>query len=199
MIFIIDELQNLRQMKRSFTFIATTVFFLTIIAAGLSSCKSKPYGQKVKDPFTGSKYMSNNKWFRAVGKGVSTKDNIARSKADMDAKTILAGQLNTTVKKVTDQYLGQTENENAADVADKFQSLAREVMNTPMADLRKFDEQKYFDGEKYTVFVAYEIKKSAMFKYLKKQAKVSEKLNDSERKKIEEIIDEELAKLEADE
>jgi len=173
--------------------IITSFIGLLVIA---SSCSSNSYGKKVKEPFQGSKYESNNNWFRAVGKGSSTKDNIAKSKADMDAKTILAGQLNTSVKKVSDQYLGQTENENAADVADKFQSLAREVMNTQMADLRKFDEEKYFDGEKYTVFVAYEIKKNAMFRYLKKQARTSKKLNDAERKKIEEIIDEELEKLE---
>ena len=117
----------------------------------------------------------------------------------MAAKTELAGQLNTSVKKVADQYLGQTENENAADVADKFQSLSREVMNTSMADLRKIGEEKYYDGEKYTVFIAYEIKKNAMFRYLKKQAKVSDKLNDAERKSIEEMIDQELAKLEAEE
>jgi len=166
---------------------------------GATSCSSNQYGKKVNDPFTGSKYESNNRWFRAVGKGSSSKDNIAKSKADLDAKTYQAGQLNTSVKKVADQYLGETANENAADVAEKFQSLAREVMNTEMADLRKFDEVKYHDGEKYTVFVAYEIKKNAMFRYLKKQAKTSQKLNDAERKKIEDMIDEELEKLEADE
>ena len=170
------------------------VIFLGLIM-GIASCSSNQYGKKVKEPFQGSKYESNNNWFRAVGKGISTQDNIAKSKADLDAKTTLAGQLNTSVKKVADQYLGQTENADAADVADKFQSLSREVMNTEMADLRKFDEVKCHDGEKYTVFVAYEIKKNAMFRYLKKQAKTSEKLNDAERKQIEEIIDEELEKL----
>jgi hypothetical protein len=162
-----------------------------------TSCSTNQYGKKVKEPFQGSKYESNNSWFRAVGKGSSSQDNIAKSKADLDAKTILAGQLNTSVKKVADQYLGQTENADAADVADKFQSLSREVMFTEMADLRKFDEEKYHDGENYTVFVAYEIKKKAMFKYLKKQAKTSKKLNDAERAKIEEIIDDELEKLDA--
>ena len=163
----------------------------------LSSCSSSNYGKKVKEPFTGSKYESNNKWFRAVGKASSAKDNIAKSKADLEAKTELGGQLNTSVKKVSDQYLGQTENESNADIADKFQSLGREVMNTQMADLRKIGEEKYYDGEKYTVFIAYEIKKNAMFRFLKKQAKTSDKLNDAEREKIEEIIDQELEKLDA--
>jgi hypothetical protein len=171
------------------------LLLIGLFTLGFVGCNSSQYGKKVNDPFSGSKYESNNKWLRAVGKGTSVKDNIAKSKADMDAKTVLAGQLNTSVKKVADQYLGQTENESNADIADKFQSLAREVMNTEMADLRKFDEEKYFDGEKYTVFVAYEIKKNAMFRFLKKQAKTSKKLNDAERKAIEEMIDEELAEL----
>lgn len=185
-------------MKKLKTINTLILFVFMGLIIGAISCSSNTHGKKVKEPFQGSKYQSNNKWFRGVGKGSSSQDNIAKSKADLDAKTVLAGQLNTSVKKVADQYLGQTENENAADVADKFQSLAREVMNTEMADLRKFDEEKYYNGEKYTVYVAYEIKKNAMFRYLKKQAKTSEKLNDAERKKIEEIIDAELEKLDAD-
>jgi hypothetical protein len=36
-----------------------------------------------------------------------------------------------------------------------------------------------------------------MYRYLKQQAKLNQKLNDAERKIIEEIIDEELKKAEA--
>jgi hypothetical protein len=186
-------------MKNLKTINTLIIFVFMGLLIGASSCSSSSHGKKVKEPFQGSKYQSNNNWFRAVGKGSSSQDNIAKSKADLDAKTVLAGQLNTSVKKVADQYLGQTENESAADVADKFQSLSREVMNTEMADLRKFDEEKYYNGEKYTVYVAYEIKKNAMFRYLKKQAKTSDKLNDSERKTIEDMIDAELEKLDEDE
>jgi hypothetical protein len=102
------------------------------------------------------------------------------------------------MKQVADQYLGQTENENAADVADKFQSLVREVMNTDLADLRKIGEQKYFDetDKKYTVFIAYEIKKNAMLRYMKKQAKVDKTVNERQRALIEKIIDEEIEKAE---
>src|SRR5688572_8154559 len=100
------------------------------------------------------------------------------------------------MKQVADQYLGQTENAGAADVADKFQSLVREVMNTDLADLRKVGEKKYFDSKnnKYTVFIAYEIKKNAMFRYMKKQAKTDQKVNERQRELIEKIIDEELKK-----
>ena len=166
----------------------------------LSGCSSNPFGKRVREPFTGNAYESNNRFWRASGKGESSQDNIAQAKADVEAKAELAGQVNTTMKQVADQYLGQTENERAADVADKFQSLVRQVMNTEVADLRKIGEQKYFDKKqnKYTVFIAYEIKKNAMLRFMKKQAKVDQSVNERQRGLIEKIIDEELKKAEAE-
>lgn len=166
----------------------------------LASCASNPFGKKVKEPFRGSAYESNNRFFRATGKGESSADNIARGKADMDAKTQLAGQVNTTMKQVADQYLGQTENANAADVADKFQSLARQVMNTNLADLRKIGEEKYFNKaeDKYTVFMAYEIKKNAMFRFMKKQAKTEQKIDERQMDIINKILDEQIKNTEDD-
>ncbi|HYC85605.1 MAG TPA: hypothetical protein VEB86_10300 [Chryseosolibacter sp.] len=179
-----------------------TNFLVGVIACFLiAGCASGPFGKKVKEPFRGNAYESNNRFFRATGKGESSQDNIARGKADIEAKAQLAGQVNTTMKQVADQYLGQTENAEAADVADKFQSLVRQVMNTDIADLRKIGEQKYFDksDNKYTVFIAYEIKKNAMLRFMKKQAKVDKTVNERQRALIEKIIDEELQKAEAEE
>lgn len=167
----------------------------------LASCGSSPFGQKVKEPFQSSGYKSNNRFFRASGKGESSSDNIARGKADIEAKTFLAGQVNTTMKQVADSYQGQTENDRGADVAEKFQSLSRQVMNTNMADLRKIGEEKYYDEKekKYTVFIAYEIKKNAMFSFMKKQAKTDQTIDERQRALIEKILDEELKKTEAEE
>lgn len=180
-------------MKTNLIYLATVIL--------ISSCASSPFGSKVKEPFRGSAYESNNRFFRATGKGESSSDNIARGKADIDAKTQLAGQVNTTMKQVADQYLGQTENERAADVADKFQSLSRQVMNTDMADLRKIGEEKYFNKKekKYTVFIAYEIKKNAMFRFMKKQAKTDQKIDERQQEIIQKILDEELKRAENDE
>ena len=177
----------------------TGISFLLGILILVSACSPKPYGSKVKEPFQGNAYESNARFWRASGKGVSSQDNIAKGKADIDAKSQLAGQVNTTMKQVADQYLGQTENANAADVADKFQSLVRQVMNTEIADLRKIGEQKYFNekNNEYTVFIAYEIKKNAMLRFMKKQAKVDKTVNERQRELIEKIIDEEIEKAEA--
>lgn len=159
-------------------------------------CKSNPYGSKVKDPFSGNAYESNNRFFRGVGKGESSSENIAKSKADMNAKKELAGQVNTTMKQVADQYLNEAQNENAADVMEQFESLTRQVMNTQIADLRKMGEKKYYNGQTYTIFMAYEIKKRAMFRFMKKQAKLNEKMNDATRKAVMDILEEEIQKAE---
>ena len=162
-------------------------FFAAIM---LIACGSQsPMGEKVKEPFSGSKYESNNRFFRATGKGTSIKDNIARGKADIEAKNQLAGQVSTNMRNVTDQYLGQTDNAVGADVADKFQSLTRQVMNTGLADLRKIGEEKYFNGEEYTIYIAYEIKKNAMFRFMKKQAKTDSKIDKESLEVMEKILD----------
>lgn len=171
------------------------------LALALPSCAKKvnPAGTRVKQPFTGNKYESNNVWFRGTGMGVSSKQNIARGKADSEARSQVASQVGTNMRSVTDQYLGQTENENARDVADKFQSLVREVMNTELADMRKIGEETYFNEttKDFTVHVAYEIKKNAMLRFMKKQARVSDKIDDITRKRIEDILDEEIKKADA--
>ncbi len=180
------------------TLMKTKLISFAILLLILSSCGSSPFGQKVKEPFRGNAYESNNRFFRATGKGESSQDNIARGKADIDAKAMLAGQVNTTMKQVADQYLGQTENANAADVADKFQSLVRQTMNTDIADLRKIGEQKYFNKKenKYTVFMAYEIKKNAMFRFMKKQARVDKTIDKRQMDIIDKILDEQIEKAE---
>ncbi|MFN3839257.1 MAG: hypothetical protein ACK4RF_00995 [Cyclobacteriaceae bacterium] len=175
------------------------IFLFALMGLVIAACSSGVLGKKVKEPFQGNAYESNNRFWRGTGKGSSSQDNIARSKADLDAKAQLAGQVNTTMKQVADQYLSDTGNERAADVADKFQSLVRQVMNTDISDLRKIGEQKYYNEKtkEYTVFMAYEIKKNAMLRFMKKQAKVDQTINERQRDLIEKIIDEELKKADA--
>jgi hypothetical protein len=182
--------------------LALPLLLIAGLAVSLPGCskKANPAGTKVKQPFSGNAYESNNRFFRGTGQGVSVKQNIARSKADLDAKNQLAAQVGTNVKAVTDQYLGQTENAQAADVADKFQTLVREVMSTELADLRKIGEETYLNDQtkEYTVYVAYEIKKAAMFRFMKKQARTNAKISEQELKVMDEILDQQIKLAEAE-
>ena len=60
----------------------------------------------------------------------------------MNAKSELAGQVNTTMRQVADQYLNEAANADASEVMEQFESLTRQVMNTQIADLRKIGEKK---------------------------------------------------------
>ena len=181
-------------MKNSTPAFMAFFFALSVL---FSCSKSSPMGEKVKEPFSGNKYESTARYFRAKGKGDSSNENIAKQKADLNAKKELAQQVETRMKVVTDQYLHENETTSGSEINDKFQSLIREVTNTTIADLRKIGEEKYLNSEgKYTVFIAYEIHKRDMYRFMKRQAKLDAKLNEAERKAIEEIIDEELKKIE---
>ena len=174
--------------------------WLFVVMATLVACSgSNPLGNKVKEPFSGSKYESSSRYFRSKGKGESSDENMAKQKADLNAKKELAQQVETRMKVVTDRFIQETGANGGSDLSDKFISLTREVTNTNIADLRKLGEEKYFNQEtgKYSVYIAYEIHKRDMFRYLKKQAKLDAKLSEAERKSIEEMIDEELKEIEA--
>lgn len=177
---------------KSMRFLVLAFGAALMVACGSSS----PLGDQVKEPFSSSKYESTKRYWRAVGKGSSKDDNIAKSKADLQAKKEIAQQVQTRMKVVSDQYFSDTETLNSEEVNDKFQSLAREVTNTQIADLRKIGEEKYFNGENYTVYIAYEIHKKQMLRFVKKKAKVDSKIDKAMLKAIEDIIDAELAELE---
>ena len=70
---------NSLQLTRNLSLLAMV---LTMLATPACKSTSSTAGTKVKQPFSGGKYESDNRWFRGTGQGVSIKQNIARSKAD---------------------------------------------------------------------------------------------------------------------
>ena len=175
-------------------FSASLLSVVLLIATGCSSS----IGTKVKEPFSGKKYTSNARYFRAVGNGMSTRETVASSKAEIEAHKDLAQQVVTTIQVVTDNYAQDVQGEHVDQAIERFESLAREITNTTIGDLRKIGEKKYIleDG-KYSVYCVYEIKKSAMFRFLKKKAKLDEKISNMSRTQIINMCDEEIQKLES--
>lgn len=174
--------------------------FFTAFAVLLASCASSSLGTKVNEPFTGNKYESNARFFRAVGKGSSTMDQIARSKAELAARQRLAQQVNTTIQVVSDAYSQEVGADQSAETLSRFESLVREVTSTTLADLRMLGTEKYLDESgSYTVFVAYEIKKTAMYRHLKKQNRINRKLSEDEKAMIENYLDKAIEEAEASE
>jgi hypothetical protein len=189
-----------RKIKAMSTTLRSTssILLMGLIALFLVNCGGNPLGTKVKEPFSGSKYESNNRYFRATGKASSTKDAIAQSKAEMDARTGLAQQLQTTIQVVTDNYSMDVQGAHVNEAIERFETLVREVTNTTLADIRIIGQEKYLSEGKYTVYVAMEIKKAAMYRTMKKLARQDERLSKAALADIERLLDEKIAEAEAD-
>lgn len=173
-------------------------FALLLLVAVLSGCADRPWGDRVKEPFSGNAYASNARFFRATGKATSKQDGIARSKAELLARQSIAQQVNTTIQVVSDSYGKDVETEHLTEAMARFETLVREVTNTTLADVRKVGEEKYLNSEGvYTVFVALEVRKAAMYRHLKKQARLDAQLSEGARQALEHLLDAEIEKAEA--
>jgi hypothetical protein len=173
------------------SFLSMTVFLLV-------GC-SNPLGKSVKEPFTGSKYESNNRFYRSTGKGTSKMDHVAQSQAEMRARQQLAQQVQTYFEVVTDDYQRTTTGDHVDDAMNRFETLAREITSAKLADIRIIGSEKYLaDDGSYTVYVAMEVRKSAMYKHMKKQARANEAISKQELKEIEALLDQLIEESESE-
>ena len=114
-------------------------------------------------PFSGKKYMADARHFRAVGMGQSTNLSIAKSKAELEARKSMAQQVETNLKVVSDNYASEVVGNQGSEALERFQTLAREVTNTNIGDIRTLGEDiRQLEDKSYRVHIALEIKKKAM-------------------------------------
>jgi hypothetical protein len=165
----------------------------------LSSCSNNA-GTQVKMPFSGKKYMSDARHFRGVGMGQSANLNIAKSKAELESRKSIAQQVRTNLKVVSDAYSSELVGNQASETVEKFESLAREVTNNTIGDIRQLGQDiRQLEDQSYRVHVAVEIKKKAMFRFLKDKARNDAKISELARAQMITMLDKEIARLEAEE
>ena len=193
--FLLQYVKKFNTMKKSIF----NVSLLTILfSLFLVSCGGISPGKKVNEPFSSNKYQSNNRFFRATGKGDSNNQQIAKSKAMTNAKTNLAGMVRSNMRRVADAYISETGNGQASALGDKFESLSREVINQDIADLRIIGDDTFLDKEgRYTSYIAMEAKKKSMYKWLKKLIKLDNKADAVTKLEMERMIDREIKRLDA--
>jgi len=172
---------------------------LSLSILTLFSCSSLE-GVKVKTPFSGKKYLSDARHFRAVGMGQSANLNIAKNKAELEARKALAQQVETNLKVVSETYANEMVGNQAAEAVEMFETLAREVTNTTIGDIRQLGQEvRQLDDKTYKVHVAIEVKKKAMLKFLRTKAKNDAKISELVRAQMVMVLDKEIERLEAEE
>lgn len=174
----------------------------------LAACKSKketPQTPVQKDtgaveisvPFSSKEYRSDENVFRAKQVGKSPDIATAKKIAFQNAKAEMAGNINSMVKRVTDQYTNQRTVGNAQEFENKFEEMAREVVNMELSNVKEIGEKifKEPDGA-YTYWIAIEADKKAVFDKIDSKISSDAKLKlDYDKQKFQQIFDSEMKKL----
>ena len=182
----------------------TTIKLLALLTLIMVfSCKTPQKLEKttgaveISVPFSESKYKTDKNFFRAKQVGKSMDLAAAKKIAIMNAKTELAGTINSTMKTVTDQYTNQRTVGNNEEFESKFEQLARDVVNENLSDVRIMDEKIFKETDnKYTYWVAIEMSKQEVLKSMNNKISKNKKLQlDYDKMKFEEVFNSEMTKL----
>jgi hypothetical protein len=176
-----------------------------VAVIALAGCKSKKQTPVQKEtgaveitvPFSGKEFRSDENTFRAKQVGKSPDIATAKKIAFQNAKAEMAGNINSTVKRVTDQYTNQRTVGNTQEFENKFEELAREVVNMEMSNVKEIGEKifKEPDGG-YSYWIAIEADKKTVFDKLDAKISSDAKLKlDYDKQKFQQIFDSEMKKL----
>lgn len=185
---------------------ATNLLFIPAIAVlTLAGCKSKKTTTIQKEtgaveitvPFSSKEYRSDADFFRAKQSGKSTNDATAKKIAFQNARGEMAGNINATVKRVTDQYTNQRTVGNALEFENKFEELSREVVNLELANVKEIGEKLFKEPDgSYTYWIAIEASKKEVFDKIDARISSDAKLKvDYDKQKFQQIFDAEMKKL----
>lgn len=80
-------------------------------------------------PFSTPEYRTDANYFRAAASGTSKDMEMARTAAELNARSALATQIEVVVKSVTDRYMNQYDVNGESEVRGKIETGVREVVN----------------------------------------------------------------------
>lgn len=170
----------------------------------LAGCKSKKTpiqketgAVEISVPFSAKEYRSDEDNFRAKQVGKSPDLATAKKIAFQNAKSEMAANINSTIKRVTDQYTNQRTVGNTQEFENKFEELAREVVNLEISNVREIGEKifKETDGS-FSYWIAIEAAKKTIFEKLDSKISNDAKLKlDYDKQKFQSIFDAEMKKL----
>jgi hypothetical protein len=175
-----------------------------VAMAMLTACKSKKQpiqketgAVEITVPFSESKFRSDNEAFRAKQVGKSPDLATAKKIAFQNARSEMAANINSMVKRVTDQYTNQRTVGNTQEFENKFEELAREVVNLEMSNVKEIGEKIFKEPNgSFSYWIAIEAGKKEVFEKL--DAKISSNASlklDYDKQKFQQIFYAEMKKL----
>jgi hypothetical protein len=181
------------------TIITLSALMLLVASCGSPKSLQKATGStEIEVPFQGKDYSSNKDVFRAKNVGKSPDLATAKKIALLNAKSEMASNINSLIKKVAEQYVNQRSVGNKQEYESKFEENVREVVDLTMKDVVVFAEKtfKELDGS-YSYWVAIEMNKANLIEGISNKISKNEALKlDYDKMKFEQIFNEEMRKME---
>lgn len=180
-----------------------------VLSGGLTACKSKkkqaeaekpdPSGEtEVVIPCSGPDFFTDNKVFRANDLGESMDQATAKKKAMSNARASLASAINTRVKAVVDNYVNSREMQNREEVGERFESLAREVVDQQLTGIKTICEKtmRVNATGNYKTYVAIELSAQELLAAYNDRLSSDERLRvDYDYEKFKETFEKEMERM----
>jgi predicted transcriptional regulator len=186
----------------------TVLMTALMLSGAMTACKSKkkaaaaaapPEGEtEVKVLCSGPEYFTDNKVFRANALGESMDQATAKKKAMSNARADLAAAINTQVKAVIDNYVNSREMNNREEVGERYESLAREVVDQKLNGTKTICEKmmKVNASGNYKCYVAIELSAQELLAAYNERLSTDERLRiDYDYEKFKETFEKEMEKL----
>lgn len=174
-----------------------------LLLAVVPACRSKKElaketgATKLTVPLSGKEYATNDDFFRATASGKSPDLETARKIGLTNAKSRLASLIESTVKKVGENYTNQRSIGDRQEYTNKFEEMTKEVVNQKLFDVKIIGEEIYKEANNsYTYWVAIEASKESILNGVNAAISKNEKLKlDYDKMKFEETFNKEMDKL----
>ena len=186
-------------MKNLLRFALTSSCAFVLFSCGSSSKPAQPEGEvEINIPCSGPQYFSNDDYFRANASGESLDQMTAKKKALANAKQQLAGDIQTTIKSVADNYVKSSEFNNKEEALERFEQNSRSIIRQELRGIRQICEKavRVSSSGKYKYYVAIELSGDKLFKSYSESLSKDQALKvDYNYEKFKDTFDKEMEKL----
>ncbi len=154
------------------------VISLLVIITSCSSSKNTATkaSNEITIPFTEAKYQSDDDYFRAKQVGDSPNLSMAKKIAIQNAKTEMAGNIQSVVKAVIESYANQRDIADQTEFESKMEEMSRNVINQKLTDVRIIGEKALQNDGKYSYWIALEASKESILNGIEKGISADKKL-----------------------
>ncbi|TVR40079.1 MAG: hypothetical protein EA392_04600 [Cryomorphaceae bacterium] len=188
------------------------VFTMSLLALGLAigstSCGKKkkaaqpgpaPTGEvRITQYCAGPDYFSDSKFFRANNLGESMDQATAKRRAYTNARADLASAINTTVKRVIDDYVLTREFNNREEIEERYEALTREVVDQQLNGIRTICEEvvRVTENGNFKYYVAIELSGEELANAINQGISRDERLRiDYDYERFKETFDKEMERM----